>query len=741
LCGPLPTIKLLPPFPKNNIAANMAKMLIITTLLAVSTSALAMSGGFLRNVEIHSQPDYKWQCGLESGLRILPGAAAFLQDEVEEAEMDTEYLETAPFNQVAPGAGMTKSAIVPFTTVLKDGFMKTDCLVDEMYSHGDKHGRNKHSYNQAKVSGVSIIHYDDFIDKLDRKPMSHDVCFEFCRTVPQMGAFGITNGRHCYCAPYYRAIALDDTPCDAPCDGNPSQMCGGKKKSTVFVMHQCNDAKANVDALLTKAATQKGSFDAKYAKIGGLNASILSEVAFFAPLFAQVADVTAATQFQTATAEAVELQRALSAADRAAATELTTKVGLATTLSAEGMAAFTNPVKLKQAEALQIDIKKLMVILAAEEVKFDKLIALAENAVDKNGSAAVYRSAMYFADKKYETAPSVCGGKALGKPIMAKNEDSCASACDASMHASRPCTAFQYFKHAAQVQANATDAAMFMEPQQDMFLEPRQGSSIGPPMFLELFGGGSGSVVQEPGLCFLFSKLNTITYYTGKTCNSPLKPIPSSIPMGATCFAKFSKSVGKIDKPSDRCFKDADANLNELLTEDKNSQHLTQETQNSLRTIISDLREAKAEKKEEKKNEVNHEAKAEKKEEKKEEKKAEKKDVQQEAKTEKREEKKETTKDVKKEAKAEKKEEKKEVKRDAKAEKKEEKKETKQEVKKEAKADKKEENKEEKKGEKKEVQQEAKTEKREEKKETTQEVKEEAKAEKKEKKKEVKKEA
>eukprot|EP00747_Dinoflagellata_sp_TGD_P130110 gnl/TRDRNA2_/TRDRNA2_174783_c2_seq5.p1 gnl/TRDRNA2_/TRDRNA2_174783_c2~~gnl/TRDRNA2_/TRDRNA2_174783_c2_seq5.p1 ORF type:complete len:487 (-),score=102.30 gnl/TRDRNA2_/TRDRNA2_174783_c2_seq5:243-1703(-) len=53
--------------------------------------------------------------------------------------------------------------------------------------------------------------------------------------------FGITNGRDCYCAPYYKKMESDSSPCDLPCEGKRSLMCGGKTKSSIFEMHECND--------------------------------------------------------------------------------------------------------------------------------------------------------------------------------------------------------------------------------------------------------------------------------------------------------------------------------------------------------------------------------------------------------------------------------------------------------------------------------------------------------------------
>jgi len=81
-----------------------------------------------------------------------------------------------------------------------------DCVKDYMYYRGDKFGDNKHDYKLANTSAVSIVHYEAFVAKEDRVEMTQKVCFEFCRTVPNMGFFGIVNGRGCYCTPYFQAM-------------------------------------------------------------------------------------------------------------------------------------------------------------------------------------------------------------------------------------------------------------------------------------------------------------------------------------------------------------------------------------------------------------------------------------------------------------------------------------------------------------------------------------------------------
>jgi len=67
-----------------------------------------------------------------------------------------------------------------------------------------------------------------------------DVCFKFCRSVPDMAFFGITRGRTCYCTPYYKPMSGASGRCTLPCEGGGG-MCGGPDKSTIWAMHMCGD--------------------------------------------------------------------------------------------------------------------------------------------------------------------------------------------------------------------------------------------------------------------------------------------------------------------------------------------------------------------------------------------------------------------------------------------------------------------------------------------------------------------
>jgi len=150
-----------------------------------------------------------------------------------------------------PGAGMHPDEIEPFQMVTKDGFLLTACVKDAMLEHGDKFGNGKHRYKMASTSNVSIVHYAEIIPKEDREKMTINRCFDFCRTVPNMVYFGLQGGRDCYCTPFYKPMAGENSNCDLTCEGDPSQMCGGKTRSSVFEMHSCDDTRSELQDIIT----------------------------------------------------------------------------------------------------------------------------------------------------------------------------------------------------------------------------------------------------------------------------------------------------------------------------------------------------------------------------------------------------------------------------------------------------------------------------------------------------------
>jgi len=473
----------------------MANMMRTAVVLGLSST---VSGGVLNSQDERISSvlmhEYKGDCGTDSLLHIVSGAAALLQENSVSVNV--------------PGAGI--DAFKPFKKVLKDGFMQVDCVKDYMFYRGDKFGDNKHDYKLGPVSNVSIVHYDAFVAREDKAPMTQKVCFEFCRTVPNMGFFGIANGRSCYCTPYFKPMESDSSQCDSVCEGDKTIMCGGKSKSSVFAMHMCASTESDTKQWSGKASALKSDMDAKVKTAKGLSADMQKGAETLQASFGAVGDSATTGLMQSAKLFAGTVVHKAEDTEDAAA-KLGTLVKAAASLK-----GFSDPATVTQAERVMEETEKA--IDAGEVVTdgLDEVIALASPSPDVAGAAKQYKTVMYFVDKEFENVPSTCGGDAVAEPIVGESRDGCASSCDANIHS---CVGFQYFD--------------------------------GPKK-----------------LCFLFSKLKTAFYYTG--CGKAFLQEARAAPFEATCYGKLSKFEGTNLKPdasgktnsgltkltkADRCYK------------------------------------------------------------------------------------------------------------------------------------------------------------------------------------------
>jgi len=165
-----------------------------------------------------------------------------------------------------PGAGMDAS--LGLTTVYKDGYFHLRCMMDKMLTAADWHDelQREHLYNIH--TNVSIVKYTDRVDSEKQVAMTPKVCFEFCRTVPDMLHFGLTEGRTCYCTPYFMQ-GPGDGVCDAGCEGDASVTCGNTNGMTdIYEMHSCNDAVQDAKDAVTAAKDGKKEAEDAAAEAG-----------------------------------------------------------------------------------------------------------------------------------------------------------------------------------------------------------------------------------------------------------------------------------------------------------------------------------------------------------------------------------------------------------------------------------------------------------------------------------------
>jgi hypothetical protein len=437
-----------------------------------------------------------------STLRLEPlGVGGFVSIPMRLYKKDCWKKTSAAFAQV-PGAGMAPAAVTPFEQVLKDGFYEVACVKDYMHEHGDKFGDGKFAYELGDVSNVSIVNYDAHVATEDREKMTHDVCFKFCRTVPDMLFFGLFNGRDCYCAPYYTPSASDSSSCDAVCEGDNTVMCGGKSKSSIFQMHECGDAASNVADATAKMSTVKAGLAEVSAEVKKVAESMQSIADALQPAFGKVGDSAATGLLQSAKSTAGELLQAAAAGSKLVESMTGLESSAQTAGSAKGFEAVT------AAESLvdQVGTTTTEGEGAAEELGAS--LALATPPAG-NGSSNLYFPVMYFVDKDNTNASTTCGGGGPREAIVSDFEG-CADACTAD---------------------------------------------VGPPGCV-----GFSFLSQAPsGLCFLFEALTSATYYTG--CDSAkaafLQRSAAKDAAGTKCMAKLEDFEGTsiAPDPSGKCEK------------------------------------------------------------------------------------------------------------------------------------------------------------------------------------------
>jgi len=424
----------------------MAKsVLILAALMASPAAAVApkKAHGHLSHETLETVPMvmFEQDCAVDSAMNraLSKKRAALIQN---------------------PGAGLGE--ITPFKKVFKDGFYLVDCVKDSLREFGDKFGNGKQSYNMGDSANVSIIHYTEVVPKEDQEPMSHQVCFNFCRTVKDMGYFGIHNGRDCYCEPYFTAMESDSSDCDATCEGSPTQMCGGKLKSTIFGMHTCDNKEEVLGALSSNAGDVRGALEDGLATIDEVAMEMQDSAATWQQIAGNVGDPEASNLMQSAKVFAGELE-AFYKEKAMASGELKDAKTAAKGLAGKDMAKFD---VAKEADEVIEELKKTIAKGEDAAEATDEMVKLAMlEDEDAEGKAKLYRSLMYFVDKEVE-GPTTCNGEAVKKPMALLSEDECAAACETNFQS---CVAYSYFP---------------------------QGE-----------------------LCFMFSKLKTATVYTG--CSKP----------------------------------------------------------------------------------------------------------------------------------------------------------------------------------------------------------------------------
>uniref|UniRef100_A0A7S1FC29 WSC domain-containing protein n=1 Tax=Noctiluca scintillans TaxID=2966 RepID=A0A7S1FC29_NOCSC len=329
-----------------------------------------------------------------------------------------------------PGFGIGETTVS--SQPLKDGYVYVTCTEDALVKNGDKHGPGKFTFESS--GNVSILWYSQLVEKLEQKPISPEVCYGFCRSIPDAGFFGLIHGRDCYCAPYFKTLPGDSSSCDEACAGDSTKMCGGKTKSAIYAMHACNSVKEELRKA-TDVAQEAAGF------CSDLGASLTwNGLTEFGPSLktraGNAGDVITSAHAQAATVWAQDMT---DASDEA--------VSLAHALSSKSNIADDN----RDIVAIETDIAELKPVV---ELATEKCADMRETYVHPvfQGDASTYYPVTYWvegdtASNKTDLAaasPSTCAGDQAADPLFVASYDECAAACDHHSATATGCVAFQF---------------------------------------------------------------------------------------------------------------------------------------------------------------------------------------------------------------------------------------------------------------------------------------------------------
>lgn len=89
---------------------------------------------------------------------------------------------------------------------------------------------------------------EDYTYSEDALSMTVQRCFLFCTQQRSAMYFALEGGSKCLCAPLFLGRRLADPRCNTPCEGNPSQKCGGAAALEVYMIFGCGSTTTTTTA-------------------------------------------------------------------------------------------------------------------------------------------------------------------------------------------------------------------------------------------------------------------------------------------------------------------------------------------------------------------------------------------------------------------------------------------------------------------------------------------------------------
>jgi len=345
----------------------------------------------------------------------------------------------------------------PFVTVLKDGYFEVGCFTDAMNEFGDKFGDEKDKY--GKMTGdTSIVRYEEIILKEKAVAMTPTVCFEFCRSLPDMVFFGITNGRNCYCAPYYKPSAGDGSKCDSPCEGDTTVMCGNQKRSTIWEMHLCADTAQDLEEAMTASKEALDFFFEQAVLTVDLGKKLTAAGADLEKTGGLAGSPTAADMGMKAKQSTKPLTQGYQNGYKNYG-KLLAAYKIGEELKTED---FTDAKKTTEAEHAIAKMKELtgpvlgegQSLFNAGKLAYPGVATLLGDEPAAGDGPAValsqdmpfdYRVASYAFDTTFAAGQSACKGEIIGSPIFGLDVTDCGKACSGTVSPTK-CVGFSHYQ-------------------------------------------------------------------------------------------------------------------------------------------------------------------------------------------------------------------------------------------------------------------------------------------------------
>jgi hypothetical protein len=344
----------------------------------------------------------------------------------------------------------------PFVTVLKDGYFEVGCFTDAMNEFGDKFGDEKDKYG-AIAGDTSIVRYSEIVLKEKQVAMTPTVCFEFCRSIEDMVFFGISNGRDCYCTPYYKPAQGDDKKCDSTCEGDETLMCGNQKKSTIWEMHLCADTAKDLEDAMTAAKEALDFFFEQAVLSTDLAKKTTAAGASLEKTAGLAGSPVGADMGMKAKQSTKDLGQTYKVGDKMY-DELLAAYEIGDGLKGED---FTDATKTTEAEHATAKMKELTGPVLGEAQSMYALVkltypgaaSLLGDEPEKGDGAAEalagdmpfdYRVASYAMDPLFPAGLSACKGPIIGNPVFGLDVTDCGKACSGTVYPDK-CVGFSHY--------------------------------------------------------------------------------------------------------------------------------------------------------------------------------------------------------------------------------------------------------------------------------------------------------